>query len=640
MKKVLSFLIAMGMVFGMTTAVNAATEKTGTMTDSCTDFGKVYEKEGMLEASHAFMYMTQDENQVTANEIGMAKGTKSGYVVYRVNGNINSVDVRGSVLGVSDYVNRTPNEDNNFYRISVSPDNKKYTDLKLKMQWGNQFGNKDTFETWDGRYHARFSSENIPEGMKYLKVELPELTDEAYAAGGANQSDYSRALYSVNIGYGSYTFTDSCANFDNIYEKDGLMDAVTSITYSGNWSSAYGMAKGTKYGYVVYRMDGNINSVDIRGSILGANDYVNRTPNSDNNFYRISVSKDNVTYTDLGLKMQWGSQFGFSNTFETWDGRFHARFASDNIPDGMKYLKIEFPELTEEAYAGGGTNQTDYSRLLYKVAIDYDSSGYVLKDKLADMSNIYESDGILAESQAISYSDNNGNSTNANALGMAKETKSGYVVYKFDGNITEVDIRGTIAAMGNYVNRAGSGDNNCYRISVSADNVTYTDLGLPMQWGPQFGYPNQLQTWDGRFHARFASDNIPAGMKYLKIEYPELNDAAYEAGGGDQFNYSRSLYSVYVRYSAEFVDVPSYNFTDGEDGKTTLTASVNAVGKDSEISVFAASYDENGKLVDCAMQKKNVSADATEDFEITVTKSAKTLGFVWSGEAPEAEILK
>ena len=116
----------------------------------------------------------------------------------------------------------------------------------------------------------------------------------------------------------------------------------------------------------------------------------------------------------------------------------------------------------------------------------------------------------------------------------------------------------------------------------------------------------------------------------MKNDSPEYNN-----------DYTRSIYRVSIDYEIPAsVDVPSYNFTDGENGKTTLTASVNAVGKDSEISIFAATYDESGKLVDCAMQKKNVSADTTEDFEITVTKSAKTLGFVWSGAAPEAEILK
>lgn len=617
MKKVLSFLIAMGMVFGMTTAVNAAVEKTGTLTDSCADFGKVYEKEGMLSESQTLTYKDKSGNPYSATAFGMAKETKSGYVTYEIDGDISSVDIRVTAAMFVEYVTDIPGNYSFIYKIKVSPDNIYYTDLGLELKWGNQFGFNDL--TDDGRVNGRLSSDDIPMGMKYLKIEFPTLVDK-----GANQSDYSRSVYSVNVEYtkkGYMMFNDNCSSLNKVKESSGLLPEIHNLNADVLQSGMYGMSGTNRNSaYVIYELGGNISSVTVNGVIYMIGEY--DVPDAEC-AYQVMVSPDGVNYTDLNLRWKWLTS-GYIIDKSVNREFIPVEYSSNNIPAGMKYLKIVLPPLKEDS-----SYQYDYSRGIYNVKAEYYKNGYgCIDDYCKDFSKLYDRNGLLDAVTSFTYKDKAGNTYSTNAFGMERTVvDGGYVTYHTDGNITAVDVRGTGMMFAEY--------EEMYKIMVSPDDENYTDLGLEMQWGNQFGFEDL--TDNGCVNLRYASDNIPAGMKYLKIVFPTMKNDSPEYNN----DYTRSIYRVSIDYEIPAsVDVPSYNFTDGENGKTTLAASVNAVGKDSEISVFAATYDENGKLVDCAMQKKSVSADTTEDFEITVTKSAKTLGFVWSGAAPEAEILK
>ena len=147
-------------------------------------------------------------------------------------------------------------------------------------------------------------------------------------------------------------------------------------------------------------------------------------------------------------------------------------------------------------------------------------------DDCTTLDNIYEMQGIDGVNSSI-----HGRSV----YGMLKTTRSGYAVYKMQGNIKSFEVFGVIAGAGAYNQLE-------YDIYVSADNVDYKKINAPLIWGNQFGEVTTLPS--GGYPVKYMSNTIPDGMKYLKIVLPSIKDGIAQADG----DYWRSVYKVNISY--------------------------------------------------------------------------------------------
>ena len=309
------------------------------------------------------------------------------------------------------------------------------------------------------------------------------------------------------LSQGEYMFEDDCTTLDKIYEKSGIMDEINTTKYN---RSVYGMAKDTKTGYAVYKLDGDITSFEVFAMLEGS-DRLSRLETY------VYVSPDNVNYTQIDAPLIWGSSYGEPVTV---NGGYPVKYKSDSIPEGMRYLKIVPPEIKD----GLTSTYDNYNRSIYRVKI-----GWFNKKFAASTGKTVKAENTLK----VSFSEEvNPDTVTADAF----EIENGPAVTA--AQLLE-DMRTCILTL------AGSLEgSSTYRLNIS-DTITSAE-GYPLSHGKTIEFETE----------------ISAGVHTFKDDCTTL-DKIYEKSEG--LHLAANVYDSPVYYAAAGTKAPySIYKTDGE----------------------------------------------------------------------------
>jgi hypothetical protein len=334
-------------------------------------------------------------------------------------------------------------------------------------------------------------------------------------------------------GFATNNTYDDCTNFNNVYSHEPHMtnvltanatqpnSGVPAPTPLRGYIKTGQIAAGdtATQGQLIYNEPTGITNFSFYtqywgGQVQGTYDYLYD--------FKIYISPDNVNYTQL--LQTTGTAVGFNNTSVNVGSNYacinYYLNPGCTLPAGTKYLKIQYP-LANTAGANmfvGGVNISALS---------------TVTDNSTNFSNVYKYEPhMTAIVTANGPTPNSGVPAPAPVIGYLKTgqvaandpTTQGYVIYNEPGNITNFNFYAQY--WGGQVQGTHDGLYD-FKIYISSDNVNYTQLlqTTGSDVGFNVAYQNVGSGYTCINYYLNPSCTLPAGTKYLKIQYPLANTA-------------------------------------------------------------------------------------------------------------------
>ncbi|MBC8062703.1 MAG: CIA30 family protein [Clostridiaceae bacterium] len=293
-----------------------------------------------------------------------------------------------------------------------------------------------------------------------------------YKIRGKNESGYSGYSNVVKVDSAKHTMIDRMYDLTNIYSSTSNVKVSTYLEgpQAESVVDSVGTTNSTP-GFIVYAAPTQITAINV-----------NATGTSTNLNATFSVSNNNGVYTSVKV------------TKTTVSGKVTYSVATSDIPSGTKYVRIDLPSssvkvsrveinytnTTGEALGGTQTVSTN------GVVFDNDISSYYSKT-----ANVVEATASTTASVEglKAFGNNNGN--------------KGSIVYRTPGDMTSFRVA-------TYFDPSKTATD--FVMSTSPDGNTYKTLTPTIT-----SKAHSSSVWDKKYYTSFT---LPAGTRYLKIDYP------------------------------------------------------------------------------------------------------------------------
>lgn len=450
---------------------------------------------------------------------------------------------------------------------------------------------------------------SIPEGMNFVKVELPQDGDASLTGGWPWAGNDIIEIVKVSLTKGSLPDPNNFSLDESLYtdildfKNDAVNTAKNINAYALDTMKAYGLA-GPSYSYFESSGDSvrtkpNVTIAVKEGSAFFTE--IQTRPNIYNSFIegtydsKLYFSKDALSWEDVTFRYRQRSGAG-GEGFGLCE-----RYQIDNLPEGVKYIKIELPN--DRCYAGYVTNKgvrlsyigNDYIGIRKIAFTPKEANTYEHDINYTDIYNKYAEDGIPGDIT----------DTVKSVLGLYDYSKEALTMQSYQGLVNgDLVTRYVMQIRSSYLISQTKLD-RCYVTYNVKPNTSFESVMFASDSQLCYSAPNLMMkayvsptgqdgTWTEvkdvwaymvnnelslNAKLKLTIDNVGANTNFVKIEFPQdgdyglINPEATQKVGNDFFAIE-SVKATLVNYSDKFEPIasedivfenPNQNFTTVEE---------------------------------------------------------------------------